>query len=75
MKPINVKTFLQNVPLEDVNEVLGVEFRSENAFKNATKYHGTGTINLYYVKHKQIDAFVLVSSGVEYVFKNGNEIN
>lgn len=65
MREITKETFLKHVPLQRVNDVLmwQIKYGSHKAFMSDY------IIRTYKVSTKKVKAYVLVNSGVEYVFQ------
>jgi hypothetical protein len=65
MKSISADEFLKNVSLEELNNSLmyGIKYESKSRLKS------DWSVSFYKIKKKNIDAYVFVNSGIEYVFK------
>lgn len=65
MKEISADLFLRNVSLDEINNSLmyGIRYSSKDKVKSDWGH------SFYRIKKKSIDAFILINSGIEYVFK------
>ena len=67
MKEISADLFLRNVTLDEINNSLmyGIRYNSKDKVKS------DWGLSFYRIKKGGLDAFILINSGIEYVFKKG----
>ena len=65
MKEISADLFLRNVSLDEINSSLMYRIR----YNSKEKVKSDWGLSFYRLKKGNIDAFILINSGIEYVFK------
>ena len=65
MKEVSSNIFLKNVSLEEINNSLmdGINYKSKEHVKS------DWSLSFYRIKKGGIDAFILVNSAIEYIYK------
>ncbi len=69
MREVSVNTFLKNVELEEINNALLYDIKYTKE-----KLKSDWSVKFFRIKKSGIDAFIMVNSAIEYIFKKNKPI-